>query len=170
MKHILTICFLAICCFGCTPTEKEDVIESEITPTATILVPVSTATLKPTLMPTSTITPHPATQTQIAIEEFESKVTSYQEIGWKELADNIELHIGENVRIRGKIVLIENEYELQINVVDINIAAQMQIPFLDLETGDFVTIYGTVKESKCFMVGGGEVCYPVLIDALYRQE
>lgn len=117
-----------------------------------------------------TNTPNPAAQTQAAIDAVLTKGAPYQKIGWKELVDNIEAHVGEKVTIRGEVVLVENEYEFQINVEDINIAAITESPFYDLKPGEFVTLYGTVKELKCFKVGGNDVCYPIFVDAFFLED
>lgn len=160
-----------------TPTPK-------FTPTNT-----STPTVTPTPTKTSTPTPTPnatqtaraianatigahATATRVAENARATEVAQYTAIADKELATYPDAHVGEKVRVRGRIFNINNDRELQMWLgwsYDA-VYVVMRRPFSGIYEDEWITVYGTVRGEHCGTNAyGGQVCSPLLENAFYTK-
>jgi len=109
------------------------------------------------------------TQTAIAKSEHATKVAPYKDIYWEDLAVYTDSHLWEKIKIRGKILNIPNNMQVQMQIGNSCVIALMKYPFVDLYSGQWITVYGTIKQTYCFKILDMEFCYPLLVDAFYEK-
>ena len=149
------------------------------TPTITLTPTItSTPTITPTPTDTPTVTPTPnATQTQQAsIKQTQSarktEIASYDTIDYKELVTYPDSHIGELVKVEGRIFNINGNTELQmwLGWTYDAVYVVMRDEFSGIYEDNWITVYGEVYGENCGTnVYGGEVCQPLLWDAFYTK-
>jgi hypothetical protein len=105
----------------------------------------------------------------VVTSDHATQIAPYNEISWEDLAIYTNSHIGQKVKIRGKIDFIQNVTQLQILIGNSNAIVQMESPFTGLYVGDWITVYGEVKELYCFAIANMNFCYPLLINSFYEK-
>jgi len=149
------------------------------TPTITLTPTItSTPTITPTPTDTPTVTPTPnATQTQQASKKATqsakaTEIASYETILYKELVTYPDSHIGELVKVEGRIFNINGNTELQLWLGWTYDAVYivMRDSFSGIYEDNWITVYGEVLGEECFNNAyGAEICQPVLFDAFYTK-
>ncbi len=107
-----------------------------------------------------------ATATRAAWSAQATKVASYKEIYWKDLATYADMHKGEKVIVRGRVFNVNSDREFQIFFSGTYEAAYIVMvnPYTDLYEDQVVTVYGVVKGENCGTNAyGGEICQPLII-------
>lgn len=159
---------------------------TEVPPTATA---TPTKTTTPTPKPTNTPIP-PETMTARAVEYNQTataamitatrqasidqmtEIASYATIDWRELTTYPENHIGEKVRVSGRIFNIVDTIVLQMYVSGTQEPVYVEVlkGFSGLYEDDSIVVYGTIRGKKCFTNQlGGQVCQPHIYAAFYTK-
>jgi hypothetical protein len=108
--------------------------------------------------------------TRQAKTAWAAKIAEYSAIPARELATYPDNHIGEKVKIPGRIFNINGNDELQLYLAGTSDAVYvvMQDRFSDLYEDDVITVYATVDGETCGTNAyGGTVCQPLLVKAFY---
>lgn len=115
----------------------------------------------------------PFTATARAKSAQSTKVAQYQQIPRNELITYPDNHIGEKIKIQGRIFNINGNTELQL-YVDWSYDAVyviMDRAFSGIYEDDWITVYGVVDGESCGINAfGGEVCQPLIVEAFYTSD
>ncbi len=142
--------------------------------------PTYTPLVRPSNTPTNTRTPNAraATQTQVADDrsataakagELATEVAAYKTIDRRELVSYADKHIGEKVRVQGRVFNIIDDQTLQMYFAGTYEALYIKAadPFTKLYENDNITVYGVVDGYEVFENSlGNMISQPSLADCI----
>ncbi len=103
----------------------------------------------------------------------QSRVAAYKTIATRELLTYPDNHMGELVRVAGKVFNVLGEegiVQMYPSGTTDAVYVKMETPFDDLYVDDKITVYGVIGGYECFTnKAGGEICQPLIEEAFYSK-